>query len=278
MTASNISSALEKITGTILLAGAGKMGGAMLTAWLAQGLDPKSVAVIEPHPSGDIGALATRGIRLNPAPQAIGDVATLVVAVKPQMFREAGAMLKSVVAPSTLVVSIMAGTPIAVLEEVCGGSVVRAMPNTPAAIGRGITVAVAANNVSAAQRAIADALLRATGSVEWVDDESLMDAVTAVSGSGPAYIFLLAEELARAGIEAGLPAELATRLARETVAGSGELLHRSALSSATLRQNVTSPGGTTAAALDVLMGDGGMQQLMIRAVAAATRRSKELAK
>jgi pyrroline-5-carboxylate reductase len=278
VTASNISSALEKITGTILLAGAGKMGGAMLTAWLAQGLDPKSVAVIEPHPSGDIGALATRGIRLNPAPQAIGDVATLVVAVKPQMFREAGAMLKSVVAPSTLVVSIMAGTPIAVLEDVCGGSVVRAMPNTPAAIGRGITVAVAANNVSAAQRAIADALLRATGSVEWVDDESLMDAVTAVSGSGPAYIFLLAEELARAGIEAGLPAELATKLARETVAGSGELLHRSALSSATLRQNVTSPGGTTAAALDVLMGDGGMQQLMIRAVAAATRRSKELAK
>ena len=278
MTASNISSALEKITGTILLAGAGKMGGAMLTGWLAQGLDPKSVAVIEPHPSGDIGALATKGIRLNPAPQAIGHVATLVVAVKPQMFREAGAMLKSVVAPSTLVVSIMAGMPIAVLEDVCGGSVVRAMPNTPAAIGRGITVAVAANNVRAAQRAIADALLRATGSVEWVDDESLMDAVTAVSGSGPAYIFLLAEELARAGIEAGLPAELATKLARETVAGSGELLHRSELSSATLRQNVTSPGGTTAAALDVLMGDGGMQQLMIRAVAAATRRSKELAK
>ena len=121
----------------------------------------------------------------------------------------------------------MAGTTIASLEEVCGGSVVRAMPNTPAAIGRGITVAVAANNVSAAQRAVADALLRATGSVEWVDDESLMDAVTAVSGSGPAYIFLLAEELARAGVEAGLPPELATKLARETVAGSGELLHRS---------------------------------------------------
>ena len=134
--------------------------------------------------------------------------------------------------------------------------VVRAMPNTPAAIGRGITVAVAAKNVSAAQRAIADALLRATGSVEWVDDESLMDAVTAVSGSGPAYVFLLAEELARAGVEAGLPAELATRLARETVAGSGELLHRSELASATLRQNVTSPGGTTAAALEVLMGQG----------------------
>ena len=129
-----------------------------------------------------------------------------------------------------------------------------------------------------AERATTDALLRAVGSVEWVDDEQLMDAVTAVSGSGPAYIFLLAEELARAGVEAGLPAELATRLARETVAGSGELLRRSEASSATLRQNVTSPGGTTAAALEVLMGADGMQSLLTRAVAAATRRSKELAK
>ncbi|MDP3692977.1 pyrroline-5-carboxylate reductase [Bradyrhizobium sp.] len=254
------------------------MGGAMLTGWLAGGLDPKRVAVIEPHPSADIGALAAKGVRLNSTPQEIGDVATLVVAVKPQTFGEAGPALKPLVGPATLVVSIMAGTPIATLAKVCGGSVVRAMPNTPAAIGRGITVAVAAKDVSAAQRAVADALLRATGAVEWVDDENLMDAVTAVSGSGPAYIFLLAEELARAGVEAGLPAELATRLARETVAGSGELLHRSQDSSATLRKNVTSPGGTTAAALEVLMGDGGLQQLMIRAVAAATKRSKELAK
>jgi pyrroline-5-carboxylate reductase len=187
-------------------------------------------------------------------------------------------MLKSFTAPSTLVVSIMAGTTIASISEVCGGSVVRAMPNTPAAIGRGITVAVAAGHVSSSQRGIADALLRATGSVEWVDDENLMDAVTAVSGSGPAYIFLLAEELARAGVEAGLPQDLATRLARETVAGSGELLRRSEAPSATLRQNVTSPGGTTAAALEVLMGPDGMQSLLTRAVAAATRRSKELAK
>jgi pyrroline-5-carboxylate reductase len=276
--AMNDAQPLAQIKNTILLAGAGKMGGAMLAGWLARGLDPRSVAVIEPHPSDEIRALVTKGIRLNPTPNEIGGVATLVVALKPQMFREAGTMLKSFVGSSTLVVSIMAGTTIAALEEVCGGSVVRAMPNTPAAIGRGITVAVAANNVSAAQRAVADALLRATGSVEWVDDEDLMDAVTAVSGSGPAYIFLLAEELARAGVEAGLPAELATKLARETVAGSGELLHRSDAPSATLRQNVTSPGGTTAAALEVLMGEGGMQQLMIRAVAAATRRSKELAK
>ena len=274
----NTSSALQNITGTIALAGAGKMGGAMLTGWLAQGLDPTRVAVIEPQPSPEIGALTTKGIRLNPSARDIGKVDTLVVAVKPQSFREAGAALKPFVGASTLAVSIMAGTTIATIGQVCGGVVVRAMPNTPAAIGRGITVAVAARNVSAAQRATADALLRATGSVEWIDDESLMDAVTAVSGSGPAYIFLLAEELARAGVEAGLPEELATRLARETVAGSGELLHRSELASATLRQNVTSPGGTTAAALDVLMAKDGLQPLMIRAIAAATKRSKDLAK
>jgi pyrroline-5-carboxylate reductase len=274
----NDTQSLAQIKTTIVLAGAGKMGGAMLSGWLAQGLDAKRVAVIEPHPSAEISALATKGIRLNPTPKEIGDVATLVVALKPQTFPEAGAMLKSFTGPSTLVVSIMAGTTIASICEVCGGSVVRAMPNSPAAIGRGITVAVAAKNVSPAQRAVADALLRATGSVEWVDDENLMDAVTAVSGSGPAYIFLLAEELARAGVEAGLPQELATKLARETVAGSGELLHRSELASATLRQNVTSPGGTTAAALEVLMGPDGMQSLLTRAVAAATRRSKELAK
>ena len=273
---SSVTNSLAHVPGTIALAGAGKMGGAMLTGWLAGGLDAKRVVVVEPFPSDDIKALAAKGVRLNP--QDDGAVDTLVVAVKPQMFREAGPALKKLVGPSTLVVSIMAGTTIAALEEVCGGMVVRAMPNTPAAIGRGITVAVAAKNVSAAQRATADALLRATGSVEWVDDESLMDAVTAVSGSGPAYVFLLAEELARAGVEAGLPAELATKLARETVAGSGELLHRSDLPSATLRQNVTSPGGTTAAALEVLMGQDGMQPLMIRAIAAATKRSKELAK
>ena len=269
---------LQDIKGPIVLAGAGKMGGAMLSGWLAQGLDARHLGVIEPHPSDEISALAARGIRLNPSPKEIGAAATLVVALKPQMFREAGLMLKSFAGSSTLVVSIMAGATIASIEAVCGGVVVRAMPNTPAAIGRGITVAVAANQVSPAQRAVADALLRATGSVEWIDDEGLMDAVTAVSGSGPAYVFLLAEELARAGVEAGLPPVLATKLARETVSGSGELLHRSELASATLRQNVTSPGGTTAAALEVLMAKDGMQPLLTRAVAAATRRSRELAK
>jgi pyrroline-5-carboxylate reductase len=269
---------LQDITGPIVLAGAGKMGGALLSGWLARGLDARHVAVIEPHPSAEISALTAKGVRLNPSPKDAGTVATLVIALKPQTFGAAGATLKSFAAPSTLVVSIMAGTTIASISEVCGGSVVRAMPNTPAAIGRGITVAVAAANVSAAQRGVADALLRATGSVEWVEDESLMDAVTAVSGSGPAYVFLLAEELARAGVKAGLPIELATRLASETVAGSGELLHRSELSAATLRQNVTSPGGTTAAALEVLMGPDGMQSLLTRAVVAATKRSRELAK
>ena len=278
MTSLNNSSALQNITGTIVLAGAGKMGGAMLTGWLAQGLDAKRVVVIEPAASPEIRALAAQGVRLNASPKDAGAIAALVIAVKPQSFREAGAALKPFTASSTLVVSIMAGTPMALLEQICGGMVVRAMPNTPAAIGRGITVAVAAKKVSTAQRAIADALLRAIGSVEWVEDEGLMDAVTAVSGSGPAYVFLLAEELARAGVEAGLPAELAAKLARETVAGSGELLHRSDLAAATLRQNVTSPGGTTAAALEVLMDAAGLQQLMTRAVAAATARSKELAK
>jgi pyrroline-5-carboxylate reductase len=272
----NSNSSLQQITGTIALAGAGKMGGAMLASWIAGGLDPQRLVLIEPHPSTEITALTAKGVRLNPSGHR--QVDTLVVAVKPQSFREAGAGLKPLVGPSTLVVSIMAGTTIAALEQVCGGTLVRAMPNTPAAIGRGITVAVAAKDVSPAQRATADALLRATGSVEWVDDEALMDAVTAVSGSGPAYVFLLAEELARAGVEAGLPEDLATKLARETVAGSGELLHRSELSAATLRQKVTSPGGTTAAALDVLMAKDGMQPLMIRAIAAATKRSRELAK
>jgi pyrroline-5-carboxylate reductase len=278
MTASPTPQSLAHVTGTIVLAGAGKMGSAMLTGWLAQGLDPRRVAIVEPSPSPDIGALAARGVRINASALEPGAASALVLAVKPQMFREAAAALRALAGPGTLVLSIMAGTPIAAISEACGGSVVRAMPNTPAAIGRGVTVAVAAGNVSAGQRAIADGLLRATGRVEWIDDETLMDAVTAVSGSGPAYVFLLAEELARAGVAAGLPPALATTLARETVSGSGELLHRSELESAVLRQNVTSPGGTTAAALEVLMGADGMQPLLTRAVAAATRRSKELAK
>ena len=270
--------ALANLSGSIVLAGAGKMGGAMLTGWLAQGVDAGKLAVIDPAPSDEITALAAKGLRVNPAQGELGKAAVLVAAVKPQMFADAAPQLRALVTSSTLVISIMAGVPIAKLSQACGGKVVRAMPNTPAAIGRGVTVAVADASVESAQRAIADALLRATGSVEWIEDEALMDAVTAVSGSGPAYVFLLAEELARAGVAAGLAPDLATRLARETVAGSGELLHRSELSSETLRKNVTSPGGTTAAALDVLMGPGGFQPLLTRAVATAAKRSRELAK
>ena len=278
MTAKPTTPPLAHLAGNVVLAGAGKMGGAMLTGWLAQGLDACDIAVIEPHPAAEISALTARGVRINPAAQDVGAVAALVIAVKPQTFRQGVPTLRGFVGPGTLVLSIMAGTTIGSISEACGGSVVRAMPNTPAAIGRGITVAVAGGSVSTGQRAMADALLRATGSVEWVDDETLMDAITAVSGSGPAYVFLLAEELARAGIAAGLPEALATTLARETVSGSGELLRRSELASATLRQNVTSPGGTTAAALEVLMGPDGMPSLLTRAVAAATQRSRELAK
>jgi pyrroline-5-carboxylate reductase len=269
--------ALAAIPGTILLAGAGKMGGAMLTGWLNAGVALGRIAVIEPQLSDDLRKLAALDLRINPTTNEAGPLAALVVAVKPQTFGEAAPLLKAFTSPTTLVVSIMAGMTIGRISTSCGGAVVRAMPNTPAAIGRGMTVAAPAPSVSATQRAFADALLRATGEVEWVDDEALMDAVTAVSGSGPAYVFLLAEELARAGIAAGLPAELATRIARETVTGSGELLHRSDVDAPTLRKNVTSPGGTTAAALDVLMGPDGLKDLMIRAVAAATKRSKELA-
>lgn len=265
------------LDGDVLLAGAGKMGSAMLAGWLARGLPIGRAAVIEPMPGDDIQALGRKGLRLNPAPGEIASLATLVIAVKPQIFAEAAASLRRFVRPDTLTVSIMAGKTIAAIAQGCGGAVVRAMPNTPAAIGRGMTVAVAARDVSDAQRAIADKLLASTGSVEWVSDEALMDAVTAVSGSGPAYVFLLVEELAQAGVAAGLPAALAMRLARETVAGSGELMHRAPDEPAKLRQNVTSPGGTTAAALEVLMGADGLRPLMTRAIAAATRRSRELA-
>jgi pyrroline-5-carboxylate reductase len=273
----NSTQALAAIPGTILLAGAGKMGGAMLSGWLNAGVALSRIAVIEPHLSDDLRKLAAIDLRINPTVDEAGPLAALVVAVKPQTFGEASALLKTFTSPSTLVVSIMAGMTISKIGQGCGGAVVRSMPNTPASIGRGMTVATAEPSVSTAQRAFADALLRATGAVEWVDDEAHMDAVTAVSGSGPAYVFLIAEELARAGVAAGLPQELAVKIARETVSGAGELLHQSNLDAATLRKNVTSPGGTTAAALDVLMGQDGMQQLMTRAVAAATKRSKELA-
>jgi pyrroline-5-carboxylate reductase len=268
---------LASIPGTLVLVGAGKMGGAMLEGWLARKLPPKKVVVLEPQPSKQIKALAKRGVRINPK-GAIDNVAAMVIAVKPQTAPDALPALSALAGPRTIVVSIMAGRTLGFLEKhFTTSAVVRAMPNTPAAIGRGITVAVGNARVKAPARKLAHGLLAATGSVEWVDDEALMDAVTAVSGSGPAYVFLLAEAMAQAGTAAGLPPALADKLARETVAGSGELLHRSPLPAATLRQNVTSPGGTTAAALDVLMAQDGVPPLMTKAIAAATRRGKELA-
>ena len=201
-----------------------------------------------------------------------------MVAVKPQTAPEAMPALAPFVGGSTVTVSIMAGRTLRFLEGALPrAALVRAMPNTPAAIGRGITVAVANARVSPPQRELVHALLSAVGAVEWVEDEALMDAVTAVSGSGPGYVFLLAEAMARAGVAAGLPPALAATLARATVAGSGELLHRSPLDAASLRQNVTSPGGTTAAALEVLMGKDALEPLMTRAIAAATKRSRDLA-
>ena len=269
---------LSDFSGLLVLVGAGKMGSALLEGWLRFGLDPKRVAVLEPQPTPHIASLTKAGVRLNPAARTLADAAAIVVAVKPQIAAEALPPLAPMVGATTVVVSIMAGR---TLDFIAGAlntpcAVVRAMPNTPAAIGRGITVAVA-RGTNAAQRSLADRLLAATGSVEWTEAEALMDAVTAVSGSGPAYVFLLAEALTAAGIDRGLPAALAAKLARETVTGSGELLHRSELDAATLRQNVTSPGGTTAAALDVLMGRDGLTALMTKAVAAATKRSRELA-
>ena len=264
--------------GILALVGAGKMGGAMLEGWLALGLDPKNVMVIEPHPSSEIVALSQKGIALNPPARAVSNIATVVVAVKPQVAADILSSVAAMIGSSTLVLSIMAGKTLDFLQSgLPKAAIVRAMPNTPAAIGRGITVAVANGAVTGEQKIRAQHLLEASGSVEWISDEVLMDAVTAVSGSGPAYVFLLAETLTKAGIAAGLPEALAAKLARETVAGAGELLHRSPLDPATLRKNVTSPGGTTAAALDVLLRADGLDPLMREAVAAATRRSRELA-
>lgn len=269
---------LADLSGTILLMGAGKMGSAMLEGWLALGLDPRNVAVIEPQPTPEIAALVARGLRLNPTAKAAGEVAAAVVAVKPQVAPEAMPALVPFVGGATAVVSIMAGRTLRFLADALpGAALVRAMPNTPAAIGRGITVAVPNARVAAEQRALVHVLLSAVGAVEWVADEALMDAVTALSGSGPAYVFLLAETMAQAGAAAGLPPALAATLARATVAGAGELLHRSTLDAATLRHNVTSPGGTTAAALEVLTAEDGLAPLMRKAIAAATKRSRELA-
>lgn len=263
----------------LLIFGAGKMGGAMLHGALKAGWPAHLVTVIDPNPSDTLRAEAAReGFALNPA-DAVRPADLVLLAIKPQMLDSAAATLANCASAETVLVSILAGKSVGDLKArlPAVNKIIRAMPNTPAAIGRGITGAYATANLSDAERALALALLRTTGRVEWVDNEGLIDSVTAVSGSGPAYVFHLVETLARAGEEVGLPADLAMRLARATIEGAGELLFQeSETAPATLRQNVTSPGGTTAAALEVLMAPDGLQPLMTQAVKAARARARAL--
>lgn len=270
-----MSAALPK---TLVLIGAGKMGGAMLEGWLRIGIDPAGVTLVDPQPSNEMAALAARqGMALNPA--GGGSPAEVVIlATKPQMLDTAAPAVARLIGPGTLLISILAGKTLGDLAQrlPTAAAIIRAMPNLPASVQRGATAAVAGAGVSTGQRLTADALLAAIGTVEWLDDEGLIDAVTAVSGSGPAYVFHLVECLAAAGAAAGLPPETAARLARATIEGAGEMLHQSQLSPETLRRNVTSPAGTTAAALEILMADDGLAPLMERAVAAAKRRAGEL--
>ena len=259
----------------LVLLGCGKMGSAMLEGWLKQGLPAASVYVIDPHPSDWV---KSTGVHVNadlPAAPAI-----VLVAVKPQMMGAALPTLAAMGNGETLFVSVAAGTPISQFEQVLGARtpIIRAMPNTPAAVGRGITAIIGNDHASAGQMDLAQLLLSAVGQVVRLDDESQMDAVTGVSGSGPAYVFHLIETLAAAGQAQGLSPELAMQLAKATVAGAGALAEQADDSPSQLRVNVTSPNGTTQAALEVLMDEtNGFPALLSRAVAAATNRSKELA-
>ena len=273
---------MSATTGAILLVGCGKMGGALLGGWLAHGVSPDQVTVVEPAAEAAAAARGRHGVK------AVSDSRELdsrfaprvvVLAVKPQVMDRVAPAYRRFVAPDVVFLSIAAGKSIGYFARHLGdeAAIVRAMPNTPAAVGRGITVLCANPAVTEAQRETCRALLEAVGEAVWIDDESLLDAVTAVSGSGPAYVFLLIECLAQGGAEAGLPADLATRLARATVCGAGALADQAEEPAGTLRRNVTSPGGTTEAALEVLMGENGLQPLMTRAVAAAAKRSRELA-
>jgi len=269
-------SAADPGAAPILLVGCGKMGGALLAGWRERRIAP-SFLVVEPAdvpPAPDV--THHRSAAALPADLA---PAAIVLAVKPQALDEVLPPYRGLAARGIPILSIAAGKTLAYFARRLGAdaAVVRSMPNTPAAIGRGIAVACANPRVSAAARGLCDRLLAAVGEVAWVEDEPLLDAVTALSGSGPAYVFLLIECMAKAGVAAGLPERLAAQLALATVAGAAELARVSGELPATLRENVTSPGGTTRAALDVLMAPGGLEALLVEAVAAAARRSRELA-
>lgn len=258
----------------LVLLGCGKMGSAMLAGWLDSGLSPTSVTVIDPDPSD---WLQGTGVHINTDLPA--DPAIALIAVKPQMMGTALPSMQALGNGTTLFVSVAAGTSIATFEEVLGQKtpIVRAMPNTPAAIGKGITAIVGNAYASSQQLDLADALLKSIGQVVRLDEEKQIDAVTGVSGSGPAYVFHLIEALAAAGEAQGLPAGLSMQLAKATVAGAGALAETAEEDPSQLRVNVTSPNGTTQAALEVLMdADTGFPDLLNRAVAAATLRSKEL--
>lgn len=269
------------IDGTVVLVGGGKMGGAMALGWLQAGLSPGQLVIVEPD-AGRRDELAAGGIVHLAA--AVGDVslpappAVLVLAVKPQAMPAAAPACRPLLGPQSLVLSIAAGTPLAQLSDLVGDQpIVRVMPNTPVEIGKGAAVLCAGSGVDAGRRALAEALLAASSQTFWIEDEALMHAVTALSGSGPAYVFLLIEAMAAAGEGLGLPPGLAARLATATVAGAGELAAHSPLAAAALRRNVTSPNGTTQAALECLMGEPGLVELLARAMRAAASRSRELA-
>ncbi len=270
------------LVGPLLLVGCGKMGGALLQGWLARGLRAADAYAVEPDAAlraairerhGVVALAEPKMLPTELAPRAI------VFAIKPQAMATVLPAYETLARTGAVVLSIAAGTGIARFEAAFGAAtpIVRAMPNTPAAIGQGVAALVANRHVSAAQKALCSALMAAVGAIHWIDDEELMHAITAMSGGGPAYVFLLIETLARAGIASGLPAQLAWPLARATVAGSGALAARTDEPVEVLRRNVTSPGGTTQAALEVLMAKDGIQPLFDRAIAAGTRRSHELA-
>jgi pyrroline-5-carboxylate reductase len=263
---------------TVLLVGAGRMGGAMLRGWLAQGIPGHRMAVLEPAPAPALAALCGEGgVALNPDEPRPPD--TLLLAVKPQGLDAAAPGIAPWAGPDTTVVSILAGRSLRDLAALFprAAGIVRAMPNLPAAVGRGVTGMASDGRPSAEALARVTRWLGAVGGVEVLADEDAIDVVTAVSGSGPAYAFLLAEVLAKAGARLGLPPAVAARLGRATLEGAGELLHRSPdVDPAILRQNVTSPGGTTAAALAVLMEGDAMERLLDRAVAAAHERARQL--
>ncbi len=264
----------------ILLVGAGRMGSALLKGWIAKGLTP--VIVVEPKPSPELLKLARRArVAIVPSIEAVKTthMRACVIALKPQILKTEAARLQAIAQSGALMLSIAAGTTTAFLKNACGGKarVIRAMPNTPGSIGKGITALFAAKTATTAKdRVLAEALLAALGETLWVKREAQIDTVTAVSGSGPAYVFLLVEALADAAEAQGMPRRAAERLARATIIGSGALLDAEATAPAVLRQNVTSPGGTTEAALKVLMADDGLGPLLRRAVLAAVKRAGEL--